>query len=229
MLWLVLALACSKGHDSGPVDTDVADTEVVDTGPPTHVPDAATCNDTLSVVSLDGAYGEGATGLDHCWTTDILRGRWDRTEAVSCEGTQVPPHCSTEGGSCSDDAECGPGGVCADAPPYVGGCACTLPCVADADCGAGSACLCAAAFNRGEAIRPLAWGNWNACVPSTCATDADCADGACTAAFDGMSHVPHALACHDDTRDRCSYDSDCGDSEVCDLNDNGHWACEAAM
>ncbi len=142
-----------------------------------------------------------------------------RPTVAACSTTR-PPGITTDGGlvgTCATDADCtqGTNGRCG--PSQAKGYSCSYDlCFTDTDCAAGTSCNCSP--------------QGNACLPSTCRSDADCAGLGCSPTYDtscGAYHGTQGIYCHtkDDT---CTDDTDCteGGAGYCAYQlDVGHWAC----
>jgi Cys-rich repeat protein len=106
------------------------------------------------------------------------------------------------------------GGVCQDGACYV-----PEECRTDSDCRAGATCMCSATArgaSEGEHHNRLNW-----CVPTQCASDADCSGFACSATPGPCGW--EGFYCHT-ANDACDGDADCGRDEACKYR-LGRWAC----
>jgi Cys-rich repeat protein len=95
-------------------------------------------------------------------------------------------------------------------------------CLEDSDCSGGAVCVCAKDMGFGLIV------NINACVPSNCRVDADCAEGLCSPGkgYCGSSTGYHCRS----ATDGCGSDADCAGStsaNTCNYDlVSGRFQCE---
>lgn len=197
-------------------------------------PDAATNGDSAS--SRDAAAGgdgdatsdtrpEGATGDTR---PEDAPPPEHRIVATRCAPTAGTADAGTI--ACTTDADClvdgGFGG------PFCLEGTCQIDqCLIDGDCPAGTACGCSNQL-RGLTVRR------NSCMPSTCRTDADCAEtGLCSPASGGHCGSLSGFHCRT-SADTCRTNADCPSQpdgglvygSTCDwAPEVGHWACVAIV
>lgn len=165
----------------------------------------AVCDNPVELTQPSGA----PSGFVRCES-----GLIERVAALECEPVDVGA-CDQgeEEPACSTAADCGDNGVCESVGSGPGVfCQCRSTCQVDADCGEGAICGCS----------PLK--AYPQCMPSTCASTADCGDTLCGfGRGDNGCETRYAGACTSD-EDACRLVSDCPNEEAC-LPSNGDWRC----
>ena len=206
---LSMLVACTRGApDTGGADAATTGFE------------AETCE---SVTQYDApeTLGEAGAGLEYCWDDDPFHPRWNRTSAPGCttDAATFVGECnaSNPDAPCSTDADCG-GDRCTNSD-YGTSCECVHVCNGDGDCGAGESCLCTSGYlTPGGSVLDVP----GSCLPSTCASSADC-DGEPCGMYIDICQQPSGFACHTEA-DLCRWDSDCAGDELCTFDGSG-WGC----
>ena len=193
----------------------------VDTTATTPLQPTAT---TFPIVQCDGAQPVLDTAGNPSGYVQCPDGTYERVEALACDPAQLPAgDCPITGSACETDADCTdqPDGRCIF-EASIGGyatfdsCACQYPCSTDGDCGYGEICLCHGTLDHSPPVAQ--------CVPSTCATGANCSSGACGVTSLDVCGIKTlaAGACRTED-DTCQTDADCGNGN-CFAGPAG-WSC----
>jgi hypothetical protein len=214
-----LLLGCGGSGGDNPVDDSDA----------TSVP--IECVDIPQIEAPFGKTSDQSSGFEYCYTADApSEGFINRVAAVTCVADPAGFHVAcdahkAEGSTCSEHADCGPGGFCEIDWNKGGLCGCIQLCTKDGDCDAGDACVCAGTLKfDGYAVGT---GGYGQCFPAGCLSPADCGGNDC-----GLSvapcHGPTGTYCRDDA-DACHSDADCDGTYCARYSAADTWACTPTM